>query len=142
DRGAVLMHDWGRGTLAQYEAGTDSFPWKVSLAEAPVKAPAAVSRDSSIVAVRLITSIGLDGVTGTYVFDRQLNYLRFLRGIDGGMAFDPAADVFYGVESSSDRLVAFDTRTWRPKYSLPVGEDVPPSQAMGPGAAAVGVAAD
>ena len=59
--------------------------------------------------------------------------------IDGGMAFDPAADVFYGVDSSADELVAFDTRSWHRKYTLPVGEDVQPSRPMGAGAAAVGV---
>jgi DNA-binding beta-propeller fold protein YncE len=142
DRGAVLMHDAGRNTLTVYEAAADGFPQKVAPA-APLRAPAAVSHDSSLVAVRLNSPGGsLDGAAGTYVFDRQLNFLRLLRGIDGGMAFDPAADVFYGVDSSTDEVVAFDTTTWRRKYALPVGEDVQPSQPMGRGAAAVGVRAD
>ena len=58
---------------------------------------------------------------GAGIFDAQLNSVRVLPGIDGGMAFDPVRDAFYGVDSSADRLIAFDSRTWEEKYHVPLG---------------------
>jgi DNA-binding beta-propeller fold protein YncE len=129
DGAVVVAQDAALTPLAEYDAAADTFPRTIK-PSLTFSAPAAVSRDSSLIALRL------DAVNGTYLFDRSFNFLRTLPGIDGGMAFDPAGDVFYGVDSSADRLVAFDTRTWRQKYSLPVGQDVGRSQPMGPGAAA------
>src|SRR4051812_7920210 len=63
--------------------------------------------------------------------------VRTLSGIDGGVAFDPARDVLYGVNSSTDQIVAYDTNTWAVKYSLAVGENAPTASALGNGVMAV-----
>jgi len=56
------------------------------------------------------------------VADQNFHGIINLPGIDGGVAFDPTRDMLYGVNSSTDEIIAFDTHTWAVKYVLPVGE--------------------
>ena len=71
------------------------------------------------------------------VFDRNLKTVVALAGIDGGAAFDARRAVFYGINSTTNELVAFDTVGWSEKYRVPVGEDVARAVRMGPGNATV-----
>jgi sugar lactone lactonase YvrE len=81
---------------------------------------AAFSRDDALFAVRTGSGLSVvrvsDGVT-----------VENLAGLDGaGVAFDPVRDVLYGVDSTSNEVVAVDTATFTERYRLPIGADVRP----------------
>ena len=90
----------------------------------------AVNRDGTLFGVRL---------NGTRIFNRSLQVVTTLTGVDGGAAFDPVADVFYGVNSAADRLDVYRTSDWSVVNSAPLGENVPASGAMGNGVTTVAV---
>lgn len=90
----------------------------------------AVNRDGTIFGVHL---------SGTRMYNRSLAVITTLSTIDGGTAFDPVADVFYGVESSSDKLIVYRTSDWAVLNSVAIGENVSGSSAMGSGVMTVAV---
>jgi hypothetical protein len=45
-------------------------------------------------------------------------------GLDSGIAFDGQSDLFYGVNSSTDQIIVFDTNTFLERYRFRIGEDV------------------
>jgi len=44
--------------------------------------------------------------------------------LDSGIAFDGQSDLFYGVNSSADQIIVFDTNIFRERYRFRIGEDV------------------
>jgi len=66
-----------------------------------------------------------------------LGVVESLAGIDGGFVFDPVRDMVYGVNSTTDELIGFDTTTFREKFRVAVGENVAASSGFGAGVAAI-----
>jgi len=111
--------DISSGPIFTYNAAANSFgPAGDTNEEFLINRAAAVSRDGSLIALQ----IG----TGVAVIDPNLNAIVNLGHLDGGVAFDPAQDVLYGVNTHADQIVAYDTHTWTIKYSLPIGEAASP----------------
>jgi hypothetical protein len=44
--------------------------------------------------------------------------------LDSGIAFDAVRDIFYGVNSSNDEIIAYDTNTFAEKFRFDIGEDL------------------
>jgi uncharacterized delta-60 repeat protein len=112
------------GRAMTYSAASDSFPVFSDTGMFLDNSLAAISRDGSLIAV--------DGGFAM-VADRNFHGVVTLPGIDGGVAFDPTRDLLYGVNSSTDQILAFDTHTWAVKYVLAVGENVSTRSAFGSG---------
>jgi hypothetical protein len=84
----------------------------------------AVNRDGTLVGVHL---------SGTRIYNRSLQTVTTLTTIDGGTAFDPVSDLFYGVNSATDQLLVYNPTDWSVANSVSLGENVPVSAAMGNG---------
>lgn len=79
----------------------------------------AVSRDGSLLALRTFSfPASLDTAP-------DFNYLHSFNGIDGGVAFDPMSNTFYGVNSTTDQVVAYNTQTFAELFRLHIGENMP-----------------
>jgi DNA-binding beta-propeller fold protein YncE len=85
----------------------------------------AVNRNGSLVAVEVGGAVS--------VLDANLNRVKELGGINGGVAFDPIQDVLYGVNATTAQIFAFDTTSWAVKWVAPVGQSVNPARAFGDG---------
>jgi hypothetical protein len=117
--GPVFAYNATTDTFANTESDTNLFPG----------APTAVNRNGTLIAM------SVNG--GTSVMDPSLRPVHNLTGIDGGVFFDPNRDVLYGVNSTTDQAIAYDTNTWSEKYRINIGENVGPSSAFGSGVMAV-----
>src|SRR5262249_13423899 len=107
-----------------YSAASDSFPLYTDTGFFLDNSLTAINRDGSLIA--------LEG-SSLIVADRNFHAVINLPGINGGAVFDPTRDMPYGVNSSTGRLVGFDTHTWTVKYVLAVGESIGACKAFGSG---------
>ena len=117
------------GPIWTYDPATGTFPSSASTNSFLDNVLASVNRTGTLIAMEF--------GTGATVMNPSFGTVKTLSGIDGGVAFDPARDVLYGVNSSSDQIVAYDTNTWLVKYSLPIGENVPTGTMLNNGVMAV-----
>jgi DNA-binding beta-propeller fold protein YncE len=113
------------GPMWTYDPATNTFPSSANTNAFLDNDLAAVNRTGTLIA--------LEFGSGATVMNPSFGTVRVLSGIDGGLAFDPARDVLYGVNSTTDQIIAYDTNTWAVKYSLPVGENVPTASALNNG---------
>lgn len=58
------------------------------------------------------------------VFDGNLQAVKQLLGVAGGVIFHPTQPILLAVDLVNDQVVAFDTNTWQERYRLPIGQDV------------------
>ena len=54
----------------------------------------------------------------------SLSLVHSFTGLDSGVAFDAVRDRFYGVNSSTDQIIGYDTNDFTQKVVLQIGEDV------------------
>ena len=132
--GRFILLNPRHGYLTWFDAAGDTYDamaWNRDVFGGP-SVPNAVSRDS-------MTFYGLRAAFDPYpgIFNRRLETVLRLGGIDGGAAFDPRRAAFYGVNSTTDELVGLDTVGGSEKFRLPVGQDVPAAGRMGPGNATI-----
>jgi hypothetical protein len=113
------------GPLFTYNAATDTFSHSVSTNVFLDNAMPAVNRNGSLIA--------LEENGGVTIMDANLNFIRSIPYVTGGMTFDPVHDVLYAVNPSLGQIQAYDTNTWAMKYQMAVGESVSTAQAMGNG---------
>jgi DNA-binding beta-propeller fold protein YncE len=116
DRSMVLLQQFNARAVNVYHSAFGGFGSSRPVPSGPGRAPGAVSRDGQFLAYQVGNS--------TAVMEGDSAAVRTVPLVDGGMVFDPKRDLFYGVESSTDSLVAFDTHSWAEKFRVPVGEDV------------------
>jgi hypothetical protein len=80
-------------------------------------ASGAVSRDGSLVALRTFATASLYTAPG-------FGFVHSFSGIDSGVAFDAVNDIVYGVNSSTDQIIAFSTTSFAELFRLNIGENV------------------
>ena len=81
-------------------------------------ASGAVNRTGDIVALRTVEP-------ATLYTPPDFIFLHSFNEIDSGIAFDGGQDVFYGVDSTTDQIIAYSTTTFDELFRLDIGEDVP-----------------
>lgn len=122
-----------------YDTAGDRFPatYLRQLGDGLGNRPVAVSRDGNLIALG-------GGGTGPVVliYDRNLNFVHGLHhsqvgSADAGFAFDPARNLFYGVDESSQTIYALDTDTWVERFRISVGQSLADHQPLGNGEIAV-----
>jgi hypothetical protein len=87
-------------------------------------ASGAVNRTGDIVGLRTFGSSASLNTAPDFTFLHSFNE------IDSGVAFDAAQDVFYGVNSMTDQIIAYSTTTFGELFRLDIGEDVPAGSTM------------
>jgi hypothetical protein len=130
DHGSVLLQSTASPPVAAYSATTDA--WNLSTTNTnTARSSGALSRDGALAATNI------SGQTRILSTASGMPWIKQLAGIDGGIAFDPKRDVFYGVNSTTDEIIAYNTSTWLEKYRFPIGQNVTSSVAMGAGQLAI-----
>jgi DNA-binding beta-propeller fold protein YncE len=108
------------GPIFTYNGTTDTFPSSAETTN--------IFHDSALSAVsRNGTLIALELGAGISIRNPSLGTITTLNNVDGGLAFDPTKDILYAVNSTTDRIIAFNTNTWTQLFSLDIGENVPAS---------------
>jgi hypothetical protein len=122
----LLEAGYSDGPVFSYSAMTNTFgpiAYKDSYTSS-----GAVNRNGTLVGTRLRNqSFATLDALPNFNFVHRFDYL------DSGVAFDAVQDAFYGVNSSNDQIVAYDTTTFVEKFRFDIGEDV------NAGAAPIGV---
>jgi hypothetical protein len=116
------------GPVFTYSATNDSFGLSVQTDAFLDVASAAVNRDGSLLGTRLYnTPASLDTAP-------NFDHVHSFGTIDSGVAFDATRDVFYGIDSVTDQIIAYDTNTYIEKFRFDIGENVSSgSSQFGPG---------
>jgi hypothetical protein len=117
------------GPIFSYSTANNSFGTHFDTDSFLGSSRSGVSRDGNLTAVEISNSVS--------IMNSALGVVESLAGIDGGFVFDPVRDMVYGVNSTTDELIGFDTTTFREKFRVAVGENVAASSGFGPGVAAI-----
>lgn len=126
DRSVLFLTDpkTSSGPAFTYDAGTNTFPSAATLNVDLRNCPTAVNRNGTLLA--------FDSSAAT-ILDPKLHVVTQLTGIDGGIAFSPAGDTFFGASTSADQIIAYDTNTWAEEYRVTIGEPIQPARPFGAG---------
>ena len=82
-----------------YDAVTNSFNHFTESFFELIWSKAAVNRDGSLVATQLYDRVSLDTA--------DLQFRHSFAGLDSGVAFDATRDILYGVNSTTDEIIAY-----------------------------------
>lgn len=130
----VTESNLSSGPLFTYDPAADVFPDRKLSFVFYNESLSAVNRDGTLLATELQFGVGAAFYYGVSVMDRNLGSVFSLPpNFDGGIAFDPTRDLLYAIDSTVDRVVAFDTATGRERFRFAVGEDLGFSRALGSG---------
>lgn len=114
------------GPLFTYSATTNSFGPTAKPGFNNGIVSAAVNRNGTLLGTRFSTAT-LDTAP-------NFGFVNVFNGVDSGVAFDATKDIFYGVNSSTDQIIAYDTNTSAELFRIDIGEDVSHwSTQFGPG---------
>ena len=117
--GSFLMEtSSSNGRIFTYSAISDTFGPGVNVGTSLSNAGGAVNRDGSLVALRT------PGSPASLNTAPDFNFVHSFNGIDGGVAFDALSDTFYGVNSTTDQIIAYSTQTFAELFRLNIGEDM------------------
>ena len=116
--GAVLDVLPSPYTLRTWNPATNTFS---AIRQLNWGAPIAISPDGTLIATQNYLMLNAAVFRAS-----DLAQLKLLDRIDGGMVFDPTTNRFIGVDSSNDKIVAYDTTTW-----TKVWEYAPPNFSAG-----------
>jgi hypothetical protein len=107
------------GPVFTYSATSNTFGPSFDTNGYMDSASGAVNRNGNLIALR-------PNCTGAASLNSapDFNFLHSFNGIDGGVAFDAIRDVFYGVNSMSDQIIAYSTATYAELFRLDIGEDL------------------
>jgi hypothetical protein len=111
------------GPIFDYSAASDAFPNHVNLQGFLDGSTGSVSRDGSLIAMKLGSDVR--------VMDASLNLVVTLHNLGGGLVFDPTRDVLYA--ATSTQVIAYDTTTWAESYRFDIGQTVPAATPFGSG---------
>lgn len=101
-----------------YSAITNSFDYHVNVGGSLSNASAAVNRNGQLIALRAFLPASLNAGV-------DFNFVHSFTELDGGIAFDALTDIFYGVNTTTDEVVAYSTQTFAELFRLIIGEDMP-----------------
>jgi len=109
------------GPVFTYSAPTNTFGPSFNTNAFMDSASGAVNRNGNLIALRTY------GSPASLNTAPNFNFLHSFNGIDGGVALDAVRDVFYGVNTMSNQIIAYSTTTFGELFRLDIGEDVQPA---------------
>ncbi|MGI8435599.1 MAG: dockerin type I domain-containing protein [Chthoniobacterales bacterium] len=98
-----------------YNATTNTFPWSVYYRGFS----GAVNRNGSLIAIR----DSYAGYPTSLNAAIDFNFVHNFAGVDS-VAFDASSDVVYGVNTTTDQIIAYNTQTYAELFRLDIGEDL------------------
>ena len=125
----ILEADTSSGPLFTYSAASDTFGPSAQTDTDLDNTSAAVNRTGSVLGTRFSgqSNASLDTAP-------SFNFVHSFGGFDSALAFDAVQDRFYGVNSSTDQIIGYDTNNFTQKVLLQIGENVDSSSTQfGPG---------
>jgi hypothetical protein len=114
----IMEGDDFRGPVFTYSALTNTFGPSFHMNAYLASASGAVNRNGNLMGLRTYGTPASLRVMPDYSFVHSFN------GIDAGLAFDAVRDIFYGVNSATDEIVAYSTVTYRELFRVQIGEHV------------------
>ena len=105
------------GPLFTYSAVSNTFGANFDTDTYLDNVSAAVNRNGMLLGTGLGNGTSLDTAP-------DLNFVHNFNTLDSGIAFDAVQDTIYGVNSSNDQIIAYDTATFAEKFRFDIGEDV------------------
>jgi len=108
------------GPVFTYSAITNTFGPSFNTNAYMDSASGAVNRNGSLIALRTY------GSPASLNTAPNFNFVHSFNGIDGGVAFDAVHDIFYGVNSASDQIIAYSTTTFAQLFRVDIGENLQP----------------
>lgn len=111
-----LEPEMASGPILTYDSLTNGFGPVIQTGLHFREASTAINRDGSLLAVR-------DYFTGLNTTS-DFKMVHVFTTLDSGVAFDALEDVLYGVNSSSEQIIAYDTNTFTEKFRIRIGEPV------------------
>jgi hypothetical protein len=109
--------DISSGPVFTYSATTNTFGPNLQTGFFAETCSAAVNRNGSLLATRIGTHATIDTAP-------DYNFVRPFNGLDGGVAFDAVAEIFYAVNTVSDQIVAYNTNNFAEQFRISVGESL------------------
>jgi hypothetical protein len=79
----------------------------------------AANRDGTLIARRV------ENQPTTLQTASSFSFVHSFDGLDSGLTFNQASDVLYGVSTTTDNIVGYNTNTFAQELTLPIGEDMP-----------------
>jgi hypothetical protein len=107
------------GPVFTYSAITNTFGPSFDTEGYLDLASAAVSRDGSLIGLRPNGTAAASLNTAP-----NFGFVHSFNGIDSGVAFDAVHDIFYGVNSATDEIIAYSITTFAELFRLFIGEDI------------------
>jgi hypothetical protein len=108
------------GPLFTYSATTNTFGPSFETGAFLDFASGAVNRNGTLIGLRTY------GSPASLNTAPDLNFVHSFNAIDSGVAFDTIRPIFYGVNSQSDQIIAYNTTTYAELFRRDIGEDVDP----------------
>jgi WD40 repeat protein len=119
DRTRLYFLELESGQHFTYDAISDTFaPNTMSGSSGIEYANIGVNRNGSLLVTRDTPDAFLNNPA-------DFSPVHDFAGIDSGVAFDPVKDTLYGISSSSDEIVAYDTNSFAEQTRMWLGEDIP-----------------
>jgi Fibronectin type III domain len=113
-----MLGDISSGPVFTYSAITNTFGPSFDTNAFTDVGSGAVNRNGSLIALRTYGTPALLRTAPNFAFVHSFG------GIDNGVAFDAVRDVFYGVNSTTDEIIAYSTTNYAELFRLAIGEDL------------------
>jgi sugar lactone lactonase YvrE len=111
-----------KGPIFTYDSASDSFTTK-QIGGFHFDGLSAVNRDGTLIAMKYGGAVS--------VLNRDLTTVQILSSV--AMAFDPNADILYAASSTSNEIVAYDSKSWKELYRVGIGESLSGTTPFGNG---------
>ena len=118
----LVMEGGGQGPVFTYSAVTDTFSPSFRTNADLNFGSGAVNRTGNLIGLRKY------GPPASLRRVSDLSVLHNFNAIDGGIAFDTARDILYGVSSTTEQIIAYDTNTYAELFRLNIGEQPGPAE--------------
>ena len=124
----IMEGDDDRGPVFTYSSITDTFGPSFHANLGLDFASGAVNRNGNLIGLRRY------GTPASLRRASDFSFVHGFNGIDCGVAFDAVRDIFYGVNSTTDEIIAYNTNTYAELFRLAIGENLgPEALEFGPG---------
>ena len=107
------------GPIFTYSANSNTFGPSVKTGAFLSAATGAVNRNGSLTGLRTYQHPAILRTAP------DLNFVHNFNAINGGVTFDASSDLFYGVNTTSNQIIAYSTDTFAERFRLNIGETMP-----------------
>jgi hypothetical protein len=104
------------GPIGIYDPASQTFPSTFDTGGTNSNKLGAVNRNGTLFAI--------ESGGGVSIMNKSLHSVEILGGLQGGIGFNPAFDIFYGVNINTDEVVAYNTTSFAEIAHYPIGENV------------------